>query len=105
VIAPKTRKTDPATPKSKLTIQKGPLRVSAEIAAIAIAILKIVTPLANTFVLVDVCFRGGFLVFGFGFYFFLLFVVACGFRPIFWQWRARQRDFVSSTEALILFVW
>src|SRR3954453_3180263 len=45
------------------------------------------------FVLVKVYFRSSFLVFGFGFYLFLLSIVACGFSPIFWQWRARQRDF------------
>ncbi len=47
-IAARTRKAQPAAPKSKLTIQNGRFFVSAEIAAIAIAIWNMVTPRANT---------------------------------------------------------
>ena len=47
-IAARTRKAQPTTPKSKLTIQNLRLLVSAEIAAMAIAIWNMVTPPANT---------------------------------------------------------
>jgi predicted NUDIX family NTP pyrophosphohydrolase len=48
VIAASTRNTHPIAPKTKLTIQKRRFFVSAEIAAMAIAIWNIVTPRANT---------------------------------------------------------
>src|SRR5438067_13835681 len=47
-IAASTRKTHPTPPKNKLTIQNRGFFVSAEIAAMAIAIWNIVTPRANT---------------------------------------------------------
>ncbi|SRR6266498_3454267 len=48
VTAARTRNTQPTIPKSKLTIQNRGFFVSAEIAAIAIAIWNMVTPRANT---------------------------------------------------------
>lgn len=47
-IAARRRKTQPAAPKSRLTNQNERFFVSAEIAAIAIAIWNMVTPRANT---------------------------------------------------------
>src|SRR6266480_4366177 len=47
-IAARTRNTHPTPPKNRLTIQNRGFFVSAEIAAIAIAIWNMVTPRANT---------------------------------------------------------
>ena len=47
-IPARTRNAQPTTPKIKLTIQNLGLLVSAEIAAMAIAIWNMVTPRANT---------------------------------------------------------